>query len=192
MKRYNKIFPYLILIVLILFTLTSCTGQPLPPTVVEEIYLNVPVVKQPIDKTWCFLAATKSVMNYYDMEITQEELAEYILDENGLSGPTLLKENADKLGIEADDKMRTLEEIKDEIKKGKPVIVVLDYSLEMKGNHSYVIDGFNEEGMRLMCPVRGFVHWSCDYLKQLIDNFWIDEIGETSNLYNTSLIQPKD
>lgn len=191
-KRDNKIFIYLILIVLISFTFTSCTSQSLPPTVIEEIYLNVPVVKQPIDKTWCFLAATKSVMNYYDMEITQEELAEYILDENGLSGPTLLKENADKLGIEADDKMRTLEEIKDEIKKGKPVIVVLDYSLEMKGNHSYVIDGFNEEGMRLMCLVRGFVYWSYDYLKQLIDNFWIDEIGETSNLYNTALIQPKD
>jgi len=192
MKRYNKIFPYLILIVLISFTLTSCTGQSLPPTVVEEIYLNVPVVKQPIDKTWCFLAATKSVMNYYSMEITQEELAEYILDENGLSGPTLLKENADKLGIEADDKMRTLEEIKDEIRKGNPIIVITDYSLEMKGNHSYVIDGFNEEKMRLMCPLRGFVYWSYDYIKQLNDNFWIDEIGKTSNLYNTSLIQPKD
>jgi len=68
----------------------------------------------------------------------------------------------------------------------------LDYSLENKANHFYVIDGFNEEKMRLMCPSRGFVYWSYDYLKQLNDNLWIGEVGEISNLYNTTLVWPKD
>jgi len=117
MKNLKR-FQNLILILLSLFILSSfmgCVSTDIGE--IEEIYLGVPVVKQPLDKTWCFLAATKSVMNYYGLEITQEELAEFLLDENGLSGPTLLKENADRLGIEADDKMRTLEEIKGEIKK---------------------------------------------------------------------------
>jgi len=52
MNVLKKIFLNLILIVLISFTLTSCTGQSLPPTTIEEIYLGVPVVKQPVDKLW--------------------------------------------------------------------------------------------------------------------------------------------
>jgi hypothetical protein len=191
MKKYYKLFFNLILIVLISFTLTSCTGQSLPPIVIEEIYLDVPVVKQE-KPTWCLPASTKSVMNYWGMEITQEELVDYVIDEVGWGSAGTLKENADKLGIEVYNELKSLEEIKNEIKKGNPVIVVLDYNLEQKSNHFYVIDGFNEEKMRLMCPVRGFIYWSYDYLKQLNDNLWIDEVGETSNLYNTTLVWPKD
>lgn len=158
---------------------------------IEEIYLNVSVVKQEQDN-WCFSATVKSIMNYYGLEITQEELAEFMLDENGLSDPTLLKENANKLGIEADDKMRTLVEIKDEIRKGNPVIIALYYSLKQEIYHAYVADGIYEGGMRIMCPLRGFVYWTEDYIKQLNDNYWINAIGNTSNLYNTALIQPED
>ena len=193
MKRYYKSFFSLILIVLISLTLTSCTGQSLPLTVIEEIYLGVPVVKQPADKLWCLPASTKSVLNYYGMEITQEEIADYVIGEDGLGRASLLEENADKLGIEASaNKKKTLEEIKNEIKKGNPVIVILDYSLENEGNHFYVIDGFNEEKIRLMCPLRGFVYWSYDYIKQVNDNLWVGEGGETSNLYYTTLVWPKD
>lgn len=191
MKRYYKLFLYLILIVLISFTFTSCIGQSLPQTVIEEIYLGVPVVKQE-QNNWCLPAATKSVLNYYVMEITQKEIADYVIGEDGLGNASILKENADKLGIEVYNELKSLEEIKNEIKKGNPVIIVLDYSLELKDNHSYVIDGFNEEKMRLMCPSRGFVYWSYDYLKQLNDNLWIGEVGEISNLYNTTLVWPKD
>ena len=178
-------------------TLASCTGTviPEPPGPVEEIYLGVPVVKQPVDKLWCLVASTKSVMNYYGMEITQEEIADYVINpETGLGNASLLKENADKLGIEVVNKRMYLEEIKDEIKEGSPVIVMLDYSLEMKGNHAYVIDGFNEEGMRLMCPLRGFVYWSYDYLKQINENYWIDSgaSGYEPNLYEATLVCPKD
>ncbi len=87
-----------------------------------------------------------------------------------------------------------LEEIKDEIKEVNPVIVLLDYSLEQKSNHFYVIDGFKEEGMRLMCPLRGFVYWTCNYLKQINENYWNDSdaIGYEPHFYEATLIQPKD
>ena len=191
MKNCNKLFFNLILIILISFTLTSCTGQSLPPIVIEEIYLGVPVVKQPADKLWCLPASTKSALNYYGMEITQEEIADYVINpETGLGSPSRLEENSDKLGIKVHCNSLTLEKIKNEIKKGNPVIVLLDYSLENKGNHFYVIDGFNEEEMRLMCPLRGFVYWSYDYIKQLNDNFWVDASGYEPNLYYTTLVWP--
>jgi len=193
MKRYYKLFLYLILIVLISFTLTSCTGTVIPEPYIEEMYLGVPVVRQPEGSNWCLVAATKSVLNYYGMKITQEEIADYVIDpETGLGDTSLLKENANKLGIEVYNKQRTLEQIKNEIKKGNPVIFMLDYSLEIKDNHSYVIDGFNEEEMRLMCPSRGFVYWSYDYIEQLNDNLWVDGYGHESNLYFTTLVWPKD
>jgi len=194
MNVLKKNFLNLIIIILISFTLTSCTGQSLPPIVIEEIYLGVPVVKQE-QNNWCLPAATKSVLNYYGMEITQEEIADYVINpETGLGNASLLKENADKLGIEVYNQPMYLEEIKNEIKKGNPVIVILDYSLELKDNHSYVIDGFNEEEMRLMCPSRGFVYWSYDYIKQLNENYWNDSdaIGHEPNLYETTLVWPKD
>ena len=193
MKKYYKLFFNLILIVLISFTLTSCTGQSLPPIVIEEIYLGVPVVKQPVDKLWCLPASTKSVLNYHGMEITQEKIADYVINpETGLGCASLLEENADKLGIEASaNKKMTLEEIKNEIKKGNPVIILSDYSLENKGNHFYVIDGFNEEEMRLMCPLRGFVYWSYDYIKQLNNNFLVDSSYDYEpNIYYTTLVWP--
>ena len=46
--------------------------------------------------------------------------------------------------------------------------------------------------MRLMCPGRGFVYWSYDYIKELNDNLWIDEYGHESDVYFTALIWPKD
>ena len=195
MKNHRQ-FRSLILIFLSLFILCTCIGC--VSTIIEEIeeiYLGVPVVKQPGDKLWCLPASTKSVLNYYGMEITQEEIADYVINpETGLGNASLLEENADKLGIEVCNKTMTLGEIKNEIKKGNPVIVILDYSLENKANHSYVIDGFNEEEMRLMCPSRGFVYWSYDYLKQLNYNYWIDSdaSGHDPKLYETTLVWPKD
>jgi len=189
MKNY-KLFLDLILIVIISFTLTSCTGQSLPPIVIEEIYLGVPVVKQPESKPWCLPASTKSAMNYYGMEITQEEIADYVINpETGSGNASLLKENADKLGIEVYNQRMYLEEIKNEIKKGNPVIVILDYSLEQTANHFFVIDGFNEEEIRLMCPIRGFVYWSYDHIKQVNENYWNDSdaIGYEPHLYETTL-----
>lgn len=72
------------------------------------------------------------------------------------------------------------------------MILVTNYSLEFGGNHAFVADGIFKGGIRVMCPLRGFLYWTDDYIKQLNDNYWIEEIGETSNLFNTSLIQPKD
>ena len=197
MKNLKR-FQSLILIFLSLFILTSCNANiTIPPDspLIEEIYLDVPVVKQPIDKTWCLVASVKSVMNYYGMEITQKELVEYAINnETGLGNAGLLAENADKLGIKVVNKRMYLEEIKDEIRKGNPVIVVLDYSLEMKGDHAYVVDGVNKEGLRLMCPLRGFVYWSYDFLKQINENYWSDSpvVGYEPHLYEATLIQPKD
>ena len=195
MKKYQQFQNLsLFLILLSLFILTSCnTSITIAPDtpLTEEIYLGVPVVKQETP-TWCLPAATKSVMNYWGMEITQEELVDYVIDEVGWGSAGTLKENADKLGIEVYNQRMYLEEIKKEIRKGNPVIVIFDYSLEQTANHFFVIDGFNEEKMRLMCPVRGFVYWSYDYLKQINENFWTDSgaPGYEPHLYETTLVWP--
>lgn len=203
MKNLKR-FQSLILILLSLFILTSCSSGTIPPPelpeptpTVEEIYLNVPVVKQE-QSNWCLPAATQAVLKYYGMEITQEELAEHAINnETGLGSPGILQENADKLGIEVENKQMYLEEIKDEIiKKGNPVIVLLQYSLDFQENHSYVIDGFNDEKLKLMCPSRGYVYYTYDYVKQLNDNVKQPNddvcINKNIDLYYVTLVWPKD
>jgi len=192
-----KVAEVLVGVGLSLGTLTSCTGTvtPEPPEQIEEIYLGVPVVKQPADKTWCLVASTKSVMNYYGMEITQEEIADYVISEDGWGYDSLLVDNASKLGINAYmDYSVSLNKIKQELTKGNPLIVVLDYSLTNKGNHYYVIDGFDNtnQQLRFMCPIRGYVYWSYDYVKELNNNLWIDEEGYESDTFRVTFVSPKD
>jgi hypothetical protein len=129
------------------------------------------------------------------MEITQEEIADYVIGEDGWGYDSLLVDNASKLGINAYmDYSVSLNKIKQELTKGKPLIVVLDYSLTNKTNHYYVIDGFDntKQQLRLMCPMRGFVYWSYDYVKELNNNLWIDEDGHESDTFRVTFVSPKD
>lgn len=193
MKNCNKLFQNLILIVLILFALTSCTGNgtvtPEPSESVEELYLGVPVVYQPEGKNWCLPASAQSVLNYAGMDITQQEIAPYATEGNW-GYAIILANNAEELGIDAYLKNRTLEEIKEEIIKGRPPIVLLDNSLTDPTNHYYVIDGFSDtqQEVRLMCPLRGYIDMSYSDFKRLNDNTW----GQEWHLYSTTSIWPKD
>ena len=192
MKNCNKLFQNLILIVLILLILTSYVGNdtitPEPPGQVEELYLGVPVVKQP-DILWCLPASAQSVLNYAGMEITQSEIAKYCM-EGGLGYAYILANNADELGIDIYLKNRTLEEIKEEIIKERPPLVILDYSLTNPANHFYVIDGFSDvkQKVRLMCPIRGYIDMSYDEFKKLNDQIR----GQECDFYSTTSIWPKD
>ena len=197
----KKLFQNLILIVLILFILTSCTGNgtvtPESPGQVKELYLGVPVVKQE-KLTWCLPASVQSVLNYAGMEsvlnyagmdITQSEIAKYCMEGN--AGSTyILANNAEELGIDVDLKNYTLEEIKEEIIKERPPIVTLDYSFTDPENHAYVIDGFSDikQEIRGMCPIRGYITVSYDEFKNINDQTW----GQECDLYLTTSIWPKD
>jgi len=193
MKNYNKIFQNLILIVLILFILTFCAGNdtvtPEPPRPVEELYLGVPVVKQE-KLTWCLPASAQSVLNYAGMDITQSEIAKYCMEGGGLGYAYILANNAEELGIDAYLRNRTLEEIKEEIVKERPPLVILDYSLTNPANHYYVLDGFSniKQEVRLICPKRGYIDMSYDEFKHINDQIR----GQECDFYSTTSIWPKD
>jgi len=131
---------------------------PEPPVEEDEVYLGVPVVYQPEGKGWCLPASAQSVLNYAGMDITQQEIAPYCM-EGGVGYAYILANNSEELGIDAYLKKRTLEEIKEEIIKERPPLILLDYSLTNPANHYYVIDGFSDtkQEIRLICPVRGYV-----------------------------------
>lgn len=192
MKNCYKLFQNLVLIVLILFTLTSCAGiviPELPPGPVgEELYLGVPVVKQE-KYNWCLPASAKSVLNYAGIQISQQKIASYVM-EGDLGYAYILVNHAEELGIDAYLKDRTLEEIKEEIIEERPPIVLLDYSLTDPANHFYVIDGFSDikQEVRLMCPMRGYINMSYTNFKKLNDNYW----GSEWEFYFTTSIWPKD
>jgi|AntAceMinimDraft_16_1070373.scaffolds.fasta_scaffold63680_2 hypothetical protein len=187
-KRLKNII-LILLSLFILCTYIGCVG-----TIIEEIYLGAPVVKQEQDK-WCLPAATKSVMNYHGMEITQKEIADYVIDEEGVSHTAWLINNASKLGINANlDANVSFNKIKNELIKANPMILISDYSLTNKTDHAYLIDGFDDtkEKLRLMCPNRGYVYWAYDYVTQLNNNFWIDQFEKESDTFCIIFVSPKN
>ena len=46
--------------------------------------------------------------------------------------------------------------------------------------------------MRLMCPKRGYVYWSYDYVKKLNNNLWLDDFGHESDTFRVTFVCPKD
>jgi hypothetical protein len=167
----------------------TVTPQPPPPGPVEEIYLGVPVVYQPEGKGWCLPASAQSVLNYAGMDIMQQEIAPYVMEGN-VGYAFNLANNSEKLGIDAYLEKRTLEEIKEEIIKERPPIVLLDYSLTDSDNHYYVVNGFSDikQEVSLMCPIRGYMDMSYNEFKKLNDSVW----GEEGHPYSTTSIWPKD
>lgn len=154
----------------------------------EELYLGVPVVKQS-SMIWCFPASVQSVLKYAGMEITQSEIAKYCI-EKGLGYAYILANNADELEIDVSLKNRTLKEIKEEIIKKRPPIVILEYSLTKPSRHFYVVDGFSDvkQEVRLMCPNRGYMDMSYDEFKKLNDLIR----GQECDFYSTTSIWPRD
>lgn len=96
MKRYNKIIFDLIIIALILFTLTSCSG--VTPTVYDsvneiDIYdtLDQPFPHQKQEKDiWCLHAAGSADLDYNGFDYSQEFLDTKIAGEEGYGFGTKL------------------------------------------------------------------------------------------------------
>lgn len=190
MKRDNKLFLNLILITLILITLTSCAGNgtvtPEPQGQVEQVYYNVPVVKQETD-IWCLPASVQSSLKYQGMDISQSKIAQYCIEGEG-GYAQLLDDNEDKLGIEVLLKAWTLNGLKYRLKEGDVPIIKMDYSMTNDVDHFYVVHGFNDNTneINLMCPDRGYMTMSYSELEKLNEITY----GEEGYEYVGLLVSP--
>lgn len=121
--------------------------------------LNLPIVKQE-KANWCWAAVSQSVLTYYGINITQQEIADYgakgqdvknllfsssikLKDFPDLKGVDLILQHFGSLTTSFKSNHLTLEELKNEINNNRPVIVRL-FGKGVPG-HYIIIYGFEEE-----------------------------------------------
>jgi len=143
----------------ILLSQVGCAGVVTP---VEESYYisGVPYVQQPTDKTWCLPASGTMVFNYYDVNVTLQQVADKVINEDtGLGSTKKLREYAKELGFKAEFRNLTLEWVKKVLQQDIPIIVAQDISLTDPIGHARVIIGYDDEKQELIThdplPIHG-------------------------------------
>ncbi|WP_456393033.1 C39 family peptidase [Persephonella sp.] len=118
--------------------------------------LEVPFVKQ--QSEFCGPAALSSVLRYYNLDISQEEIAKKVYIPK-LKGALLsdLENYARSLGFKTISGQGSINKIKEFIDSKKPVIVLVDYGLLfISSPHYLVVVGYNKNGFIVHDGYRAF------------------------------------
>ena len=154
----------LILIVLAVFFLTSCSGI-IPNTHLNNqnnnplnsllpgnddkaksasIYLDVPFQKYG-GVNWCLPASAAMTLNFFGLQISQQELAGSIIKPDGLGDITKMVKFAKDLGFNASFTVLTMEEIEEFLSKQIPLIAIQKYKQTNPLAHARVLIGYDAE-----------------------------------------------
>ena len=158
MRKYNKLAQNLILIVLILFTLTSCAGNgtvtPEPPGPGEEnkIEYDVPLINSQYPSD-CVPCSGKMVYDFFGVgnNFTLKELWDIYTPggDDSISFSNFLN-HADSIGYNISiEKKLEFDDIYNELKKGTLIVYQGDFSLTDPSDHGSVITGIDLENEML-------------------------------------------
>ncbi len=156
MRKYNKLFQNLILIILILITLTSCTGNGtvMPPGSVENyVKLDVPYVEQ--ETNGCLQASVTMILQYYGLNISLNEVDNNIGQSDGLGNLVKLPDYLETIGFKMEYKKLTIAEIEDILQENKPILAIQYFSLTDSDFHYRVIRGYDDKGIITNDPIIG-------------------------------------
>ena len=128
MKILLKRIHYALIIVLLAIFLSSCSSI-IPDPAIKYAYIDVPF-QSGLTYNGCGVASLAMVLEYYNMNISQEEIAEEIMvDDNpftneGYGNPCKMISYVKKLGLKAKFKLMSINKIKGYLQEGIPVIAI--------------------------------------------------------------------
>jgi len=106
---------------------------------------EVPYVHQN-DTYWCGPASLTMVLNYWGVNVTQQEVAAEIYDPaTNLTYISEMKSYPQQHGFNTEELNGSLTHLKRWIKKGAPLIVLQKFSLQNAYGHYRTIVGYNDE-----------------------------------------------
>lgn len=137
----------------VLLSQAGCAGvvTPIVTPVEESHYISgVPYVEQ-ATLTWCLPASGTMVFNYYGVNVTQQQMADKVINENtGAGSPKKLREYAKELGFKAEVRNLTLEWVKRVLQQDVLIIMVQDFSLIAPSDHARVVIGYDDKTQELI------------------------------------------
>lgn len=142
-------FAYLNMLLLSLFSLTvmACSSHVIIQYGTEVIINKVPFYPQ--EDYQCGPSSLAGIMNYYGINVSPEEIASEIYSKSARGTLDLdLLFYAEKKGLKAERYSGNIDDLRDKIKTGHPLIVLVDYGYgPIQVNHFMVIIGYNESGV---------------------------------------------
>ena len=128
MKILLKRIPFIMTILLLTIFLSSCSSI-IPDLAIKYTYIDIPF-QSCLTYNGCGVASLAMVLEYYNMSISQEEIAEEIMvDDNpltneGYGNPFKMISYVKKLGLKAKFKLISIKKIKGYLQEGIPVIAI--------------------------------------------------------------------
>jgi len=117
-----------LLFLFILLTLSSCTII-IPDSTIKNVYIDIPF-QSAITYNGCGIAALAMVLDYYDINIPQEEIAEEVMVEDNpfteeeYGNPLKMIFYVKELGLKAKLKFMAINKMKGYLQEGIPVIAI--------------------------------------------------------------------
>lgn len=143
---HRSLLPIFLLI--LLFNLNSCASAHIKIKTDSIIIENVPFYPQ--KEFQCGPAALASVLNFWGLSITPDEIAKEIFSKSARGTLTIdMLLYANKKGLFSAQYKGGWEDLKEKINRGYPLIVLVDYGIKpfFQANHFMVIIGYNEKGV---------------------------------------------
>lgn len=111
---------------------------------INAICLDVPYQKF-AGKDWCLPATGSMTLDYFGLSISQQELAQKIINPDGLGDIYKMVRFAKDLGFEAFFKVLTVEQIENYLIEEIPLIVIQEYKESNPLAHARVVTGFDSD-----------------------------------------------
>lgn len=150
-QRVDGLQPFaclnLLTLSLFLLIITACSSHLIIQYGPEVIINKVPFYPQ--EDYQCGPSALAGVMNYYGINISPNEIASEIYSKSARGTLDLdLLFYTEKKGLKAEKYRGNINDLRDKIKTGHPLIVLVDYGYgPIQVNHFMVIVGYNESGV---------------------------------------------
>lgn len=112
-----------------------------------EVIINVPFYPQ--EDYQCGPSSLAGVLNYYGLKVSPEEIASEIYSSSARGTLDLdLLFYVQRMGLDAKKYKGNINDLKERIKGGYPLIVLVDYGFgPLQVNHFMVVLGYNESGI---------------------------------------------
>ena len=157
MKILLKRIPFIMPIVFLTIFLSSCSSI-IPDPEIKYTYIDVPF-QSCLTYNGCGVASLAMVLEYYNMSISQEEIAEEIMvDDNpftneGYGNPFKMISYVKKLGLKAKFKLISINKIKGYLQEGIPVIAIqfARFPRILQNLHYRVAIGHDDDFSELIC-----------------------------------------
>jgi len=151
---------------------------------------DVPYIRQS-QSYWCGPASLTMILNYWGVEVTQDEVAAEVYDAQAhLTYMTEMAAYPKTLGFETEQRTGSISELKHWISLGRPLIVLQKFSLSNAYGHYRVVIGYDDEQRVVVTNDPSIEeNYTIDYVQ--FATLW--EPGTTFSTINwTLIITPKN